>query len=66
MGVRGSIGLRLGEGLDFDAEDGGEVVGDGVPGVAAVGGAVDLAAGGAEVDAAVGRGCRRPWRRGGR
>ena len=46
-------GSSLGEGLHFDGEDGGQVVDDGVPGVAGIGGGVDLAAGGAEVDAAV-------------
>ena len=40
------------EGLHFDGEDGGEVVNDGVPRVASVIGAVDLAARSAEVDAA--------------
>ena len=43
----------LWEGLGFDGEDRWKVVGDGGPIVAGVGGAVDLAAGGAEVDAAV-------------
>ncbi len=45
--------VLLGEGLGFDAEDGGQIVDDGLPGVAAIRRAVDLAAGGAEVDAAV-------------
>ncbi len=39
--------------MGFDGEDGGEVVSDSLPGVAGVGGAVDLAACCAEVDAAV-------------
>src|SRR4051812_34109609 len=39
--------------LDFDGQHGGQVADDGVPRIAAVGGAVDLAAGGSEVDAAL-------------
>ncbi len=41
------------QGLDLDAEDGGEVVDDGGPIVAAVGRTIDLTASGTEVDAAV-------------
>ncbi len=45
--------VRSWQRLDFDGEDGREVVDDGGPGVAGVGGSVDLAAGGAEVEAAL-------------
>src|SRR5215207_3116558 len=45
--------LLLLEGLHFNGKDRRQVADDRVPRVAAVGGAVDLAAGGAEVDAAV-------------